>query len=86
MSVNAGISEDLASITYAHVDDAVEYIKTLGVGTLLIKVDLENAYRHISIHPEDHHLLGISWEGRTYVDLSHLVCALPPRYSLQLQT
>ena len=66
--MNAGISEDLASITYAHVDDAVECIKTLGVGTLLIKVDLESAYRHIPIHPEDHHLLGISWEGRIYVD------------------
>ena len=63
--MNLGISEDLASITYAHV---VECIRTLGVGTLLIKVDLESAYRHIPIHPEDHHLLDISWEGRTYVD------------------
>ena len=31
-------------------------------------MDLESAYRHIPIHPEYHHLLGISWEGRTYVD------------------
>ena len=67
-SVNAGISEELASITYAHVDDAVECIKTLGVGTMLIKMDLESAYRQIPVHPGDHHLLGVSWEGRTYVD------------------
>ena len=41
--MNAVISEDLASIAYAHVDDAVECIKTLMVGTLLIKLDLESA-------------------------------------------
>ena len=64
-SVNAGISEELASITYAHVDDAVECIKTLGVDTMLIKMDLESAYRQIPVHPG---LLGVSWEGRTYVD------------------
>ena len=35
---------------------------------MLIKMDLERAYRQIPILPEDHSLLGISWEGRTYVD------------------
>ena len=63
--MNAGISEDLSSITYVRVDNALECIKTLGVDTLLIQVDLESAYRHIPIHPEDHHLLGISLEVRT---------------------
>ena len=65
-SVNAGISEELASITYAHVDDAVECIKTLGVGTMLIKMDLESAYIQTNTGPL--HLLGVSWEERTYVD------------------
>ena len=66
--VNAGISQELASITYTRVDDAVDRIQTLGSGTMLIKMDLESAYRQIPIHPGDHFLLGISWEGRTYVD------------------
>ena len=66
--MSAGISEELASITYAHVDDAIECIKTLGVGAMLIKMDLESAYKQIPVHPGDHHLLGVSWEGRTYVD------------------
>jgi len=35
------------------VDDAVEYIKLLGAGILLIKLHLESAYRHIYIHPSD---------------------------------
>ena len=43
-SVNAGISEDLATITYARVDNAVECIQTLGAGTVLIKMDLDSAY------------------------------------------
>ena len=67
-SVNAGISEELASITYAHVDEAVECIQALGAGAVLTKMDLDSAYRQIPVHPEDHKLLGISWEGHTYVD------------------
>ena len=66
-SVNAGISEDLVSLTYAHMDEAVARIRELGPGTELIKMDLESAYRQVPIHPEDHHLLGIAWNGKTYV-------------------
>ena len=64
-SINAGISEELASVTYAHVDDAVRCIQALGAGTRLIKTDLDSAYRQIPVHPDDHHLLGISWNGHT---------------------
>ena len=67
-SVNSGISEDLASIVYARVDDAVACIQRLGHGTILAKLDLQSAYRHIPIHPQDQHLLGITWKGDTFVD------------------
>lgn len=67
-SINDCISRDLASITYASVDDAVNHILRLGRGSLLVKVDLKNAYRMVPVHPHDQHLLGIAWEGRTYVD------------------
>jgi len=67
-SVNAGISEELASLSYARVDDAVQIIQHLGMGTQLIKVDLKSAYRHVPVHPQDQHLLGISWLGKIYVD------------------
>ena len=82
-SVNAGISEELASITYAHVDDAIECIKILGVGTMLIKMDLESAYKQIPVHPGEKHLLGVSWEGRTYVDraLPFGLCSSPNIFS-----
>lgn len=44
----------------------------LGRGTQLEKIDLRNAYRIVPIHPQDQHLLAISWKGETYVD-----CTLP---------
>ena len=67
-SVNSGISSEHSSITYAKLDDAVEIILKLEVGTQLVKLDLKSAYRIVSVHPQDHHLLVESWEGETYVD------------------
>jgi hypothetical protein len=67
-SVNTGISEELSSITYAKVDDAVACIQQLGRGATLVKLDLQNAYRIIPVHPHDQHLLGIAWEGETFID------------------
>ena len=67
-SVNDGISPALCSLTYASVDDAVSIITQLGQGTNLIKVDLSNAYRIVPVHPVDQPLLGITWQGQTYVD------------------
>ena len=67
-SVNDGISRELSTLSYASVDDAIMRILALGQGTKLIKIDLKDAYRIIPVHPTDVHLLGISWQGATYVD------------------
>ena len=69
-SVNDGISSDLCSLRYASVDNAVEVIMALGRSTLLAKFDLSNAYRMVPVHPDDQPLLGISWQGRVYMDRS----------------
>ena len=45
-------------------------INSLGHGTCLIKVDLRSAYRIVPVHPHDHQLLGVHWEGQVYVDLA----------------
>ena len=55
-------------MSYATVDDVIECICQLGPGAELMKVDLKNAYRMGPIHPQDHHLLGITWQEGTYVD------------------
>lgn len=63
-SVNDGISKDLCSLAYASVDDAVERILRLGRA----KLDIQSAYRIVPVHPQDQHLLAITWDGKTYVD------------------
>ena len=67
-SVNDGIAPALASIQYASVDQAVQIILSLGQYTQLTKIDLKNAYRIVPVHPQDHHMLGISWGGQVYID------------------
>ena len=67
-SVNDGISSELASLSYASVDEAVDQILRLGRGTQLVKLDLKQAYRNIAVHPQDQHLLAVSWGGNVYVD------------------
>ena len=53
---------------YASVSDAAAIIRHLGRGTLMAKMDLQNAYRVIPIHLDDHPLLAIKWENATYID------------------
>ena len=67
-SVNDGIAQGLCSLKYASVDEAVSLIRQLGRGTKLVKIDIKDAYRIVPIHPDDYHLLGITWKGATYID------------------
>ena len=67
-SVNDGIDSAVASVTYASLDEAVQQILCLGKGTQLVKVNLKQAYHQIPVNPEDHFLLGLSWEGSVYED------------------
>ena len=34
----------------------------------LAKIDIAHAYRNVAVHPADWHLLGMEWEGKTYLD------------------
>jgi hypothetical protein len=43
-----------------------------GPGAMLVKRDLQDAFRHIPIAPQDHWLLGFYWEGTYWAD-----CFLP---------
>ena len=67
-SVNDGIDPHLCSLSYSRVDDAATRILALGRGTLLVKVDIQSAYRLIPIHPDDRHLLGMGWRGSVSLD------------------
>ncbi len=67
-SVNDGIDKELASVAYTSVDEVVRRVVKLGRGAELAKADIKAAYRNVPVHPKDRWLLGMRWEGETYVD------------------
>ena len=67
-SVNDAISTELSSVCYASIDDAIAFIRELGKGYLLAKLDLMEAYRVMPVHPTDQHLLAIKWGSVVYIN------------------
>ena len=67
-SVNDAIASELCSVSYTSVDRAVDFVRHLGEGCLLAKLDLKEAYRAVPVHPSDQRLLAVSWQGTTYLD------------------
>ena len=68
-SINDGIPPSLCSIKYITIDDAINQILSLGRGTMMAKIDIKNAFRLLPVHPADRHLLMMSWNNSTYIDL-----------------
>jgi len=67
-SINNGIPKDLCSLSYIKVDSAIQYIQSLGKGTLLAKIDIKSAFRLLPVHPADHYLLAMERDHNLYVD------------------
>ena len=67
-SVNDGIARSFCSLSYMSIDDVVQQVLHHGRGTMLAKIDIESAFRNIPVHAHDRHLLGMSWNGRLFVD------------------
>ena len=67
-SVNEAINQDLSSIRYTSLDDAVYLITSLGRNCLLTKLDLKEAYRAVPVQPADKALLAVRWRQATYLD------------------
>ena len=74
-SVNSSIPDDTfdnvnCKLKYPTLDTIVEAISITGKNALLYKVDLKRAYRNLRSDPRDFSVLGLSWQGRQYVDVS----------------
>ena len=67
-SVNDGIDPRLCSLSYVRIDKAAERVAALGRGAQLAKVDVQNAYRIVPVHPDDRSLLGLRWQGTVLLD------------------
>ena len=76
-AVNTSIPSDGVSVQYSTMDDAISHIKEMGVGAHLAKTDIKSAFRIVPIHPDDHHLLGMRWNGGFYYDTTlHMGCSM----------
>ena len=61
-SVNSLIDPSEFSLKYASVDDAVAFCNNFPNSPLFMsKLDLQDAFKYIAIHPDDWHLMGFSW-------------------------
>lgn len=67
-AVNDLISDSLTSVQYEDFDHVAKLIFMAGRGAFISKVDIQNAFRIIPIHPNEHHLFGFSWRNLLYVD------------------
>jgi len=89
-SVNDGIEQSLCSVEYAKFDDAIRMIQQLGPEAMLVKVDIQSAFRLLPIHPDDFGLLGMYHDGQFYVDKAlpfgcSISCALFEKFSTFLE-
>jgi hypothetical protein len=72
VSVNSCIPKEAGSVSYHTVDTAVRLIRRLGPGCVLMKTDIEHAYKNVPIHPLDIPALGVKWDSYWLWD-----CTLP---------
>jgi hypothetical protein len=61
-SINEHIPDELKTAHYSSIDDAIEIILKLGPNATMAKTDI----RIIPIHPHDHAVLGIKFNGCFY--------------------
>ena len=64
-SVNDGID---VTLQYTSVEKVARAAQSLDKGALMVKVDIQSAYRLVPVHPSDWLLLGVRCYDACYVD------------------
>lgn len=88
--VNDLIPNHLTSVSYEDFDHVAHLIRQSGVGALISKVDIQNAFRIMPIHSSCVHLFGFFWRDKYYLDKClpmgcSISCALFEQFSSALQ-
>ena len=81
-SVNDNIHRDRIHVAYSSINDAALLMHHLGKHSLMAKIDIQDAYRLIPIHPMDRSFLGATWQGGYTWTASSLLASLLPLPSL----
>lgn len=56
--VNSNIPQESSAVQYDSIDELVSLVRMFGRGCLMVKTDIGDAFRIISIDSSDYHLLG----------------------------
>lgn len=67
-SVNEHISRENSVVHYDSIENVIQLIKKFGTGALMAKLDIEDGFRNIPIHPADYNILGFMWDNQYYFD------------------
>ena len=67
-SVNDGVDISICSLQYVKVENAAREVAKQGYDAWMAKINVQQAYRNVSIHPDDRWILGMQWEGKIFVD------------------
>jgi hypothetical protein len=67
-SINDHIPDELKTVHYSSIDDTIDIILNVGPNVTMAKTDISNAFRIIPIHPHDHAILDIKFNGCFYFD------------------
>ena len=62
-SINDGIPDSAASVSYTTLSSALNLILKAGKDSFLAKSDIKSAFRLLPLSPEDYHLLCFRWEN-----------------------
>src|ERR1700734_1975501 len=83
-SVNDGIPDSEASISYDAFECAVKDLVSAGTGSLMAKLDLKDAFHQIPIRPSDWHHMGFSWGNEFFysIVLAFGLCSAPYIFNL----
>jgi len=65
-SVNNHIPHNYASIQYIRVDKVFDLVIQAGRDSLIVKKDIQDAFRIVPIAPQQRWLFGFEWEGKYY--------------------
>ena len=73
-SVNAGVDSDKYLdtpfiLTLPTIDNITQTVKENGKGSMLYKIDLSRAFRHVKIDPNDYNRLGLQTSNEIFYDL-----------------
>jgi len=67
-SINAGIPEEYATITYSSIAKAISAVEQLGPNCISIKHDFLSAFINVPVSPLDSCLLGFHWNESYYAE------------------